>query len=287
MPTNLLLSTSSYEGFDTVLTTLEGVRSPRMLTMDLTSIDADANGKKYIKPGTIAVKKANGLGAPLKVSKLAAAITTSSTEATVTDSALFKAGDALVIPSPYARLAFAATWANGDTATLTLGGQSARHTTASFTTLTALATAAAATFTASLGQKATFIADGAFVHIFGGDFSTIAVASTVAGNGTFAISDSVTTLQGGVTVETIDSINRTTNVITLAGAADRSLPANAPLGVMASTDVIYGLMPSFIDLDETSNDVAIFTSCTVYGDRLPYWDSYIAKLLPEITLLAP
>ncbi|PZV19204.1 MAG: hypothetical protein DCF22_00620 [Leptolyngbya sp.] len=287
MPTNLLLETNAYEGSTSVLVTLEGVRSPRMLTMDLTSIAPDANGKKYIQPGTLAVKKANGLGAPLKVSKLTAAVTTSATDLVVSNAALFKAGDVLTIPTPYARLDLAGTWANADTATLTLGGQSALHTVASYTSLTALATALATTFTASLGSKASFIAEGAYIHIFGSDFLSISKSITVAGNGTLTIADAVTTLQGGVTVETIASIDLTTGTLTLSGAVDRRLPALAPLGVLASTDVIYGLIPSLIDLDETSNDVAIFTSCTVYGDRLPYWDSFIAKLLPEITLLTP
>lgn len=285
MPTNLLLSTSSYEGFDTVLTTLEGVRSPRMLTMDLSAIAPDANGKRYIQPGTLAIKKANGLGGLLKIGKLTAAITTSSTTVTVANPSLFNVNDALTIPVPYARLDLAGGWANGDTATITLGSQSAVHTVSGYTNLTALATAIALTLSNSLGQKASFIAEGAFIHIFGSDSLPLSKANT--GSGTLTIADSATTLQSGVTVETIASIDLTAGTLTLSGAADRRLPALAPVGVMASTDMIYGLIPSFIDLDQTSNDVAIFTSCTVYGDRLPYWDSYIAKLLPEITLLTP
>lgn len=284
MPTNLLLAESSFDGFESVLATLEGVRSPRMITLDLDAISPDRNGKKYVQPGTMIVKRADGKGVPYKTGKLAAAVTTSATSLTVNNASLFQAGDALTLAQPYARIDLGGTWANADTATVNLAGQTVTHTVASYTNLTALALAIAATLTSSaLSQKATFIAEGQYIHVFGSDNLPIVVAKT--GSGTFALDGSAINLQSGLTVETIASIDVVTNTLTLAGAADRRLPAGAAIGVSAGTDLLWGMVVSPIDVSTVSNDVACYTSCTVYGDRLPVWNGYLQRQFPEITLL--
>lgn len=288
MPTNLLLAENSFEGFDSVLATLEGVRSPRMITLDLAAISPDENGKKFIKPGTLILKRSDGKGVPYKTAKLAAAVTTSATALTVDNASLFKAADVLTVAVPYARLDLAGTWANADTASITLEGQTVVHTVADYSTLTALATAIAATLNTSfLSSKANFIAEAQYVHVFGGDTYAIAAAETTAGDGTLTVANSATRLTQGTSVETIATggVAADTNILSLVGAVDRRLPAGAPIGAGSGSDQIWGMVVSPIDVSELSNDVACYTSCTVYGARLPIWNAYLQKLLPEITLI--
>lgn len=287
MPTNLLLSESHFGGLDSVLATLEGVRSPRMITLDLEAISPGEGGKRMIAPGTIIMKRPDGFGVPYKTSKLSSAITTSSTSLVVSNASLFKAGDVLTVSAPYARLDLAGTWANGDTATVTLDGQTASHVVADFSTLTALAAAIASTFDNALGQKAQFVPDAQFIHIFGADTVPISAGETTAGDGTLTVAGSATGLTTGATVETVATggVNVETNTLTLVGAADRRLPAGAAIGVAGSGEVPYGMVVSPIDVTDFSNDVACYTSATVYGERLPVWNSYLQRLFPEITLL--
>lgn len=287
MPTNLLLSESHFEGFDSVLVTLEGVRSPRMLTVDLDSISPGAGGKKFIKPGTVMLRRPDGFGIPYKAAKVGAAVSTSATALTVDNAALFKPGDVLTVATPYARLDLAGTWANGDTATVTLDGQAVAHIVADYSTLTALAAAIAATLNTALDSKAKFIAEAQYIHIFGGDTVPLSAGETTAGDGTLAVAGGATGLTTGATVETIATggVDVETNTLTLTGALDRRLPAGAVIGVATSGAVPYGMVVSPIDVTDFSNDVACYTSATVYGDRLPIWNSYLQRLFPEITLL--
>lgn len=292
MPTNLLLSSNQYgEGWIDVIATLEGSRVPRMATIDLDSIAADSNGKKYLKAGTVIIKGADGFGRPYPVSKIAsAAITTASTAIVVDNAGIFKEDDVLVVMKPYARADLASTWANADTATVVLDGQSVTYTVADYTSLTALATAIAETLNDSiLGKKVEVIAEAQYLHFFGKDGRNypISVSEVTAGTGTFTLNGSVTALQSNVSVETVDTdgVNTTTNTLTLADTANIRLPIGAPIGVNDLAGEIWGMVAVMVDLQNQSNDVGCYTALSVHGGRLPYWDGILQAALPEITLV--
>jgi len=292
MPTNLIQSSASYEGDIHVLATEQGLRSPRMLTIDLTAMDFDADGNKLLRSGQIIVKLASGLGAPYKASKLGVATATNSAALTPSQTGLFRVGDALVVAAPHASVTFALTWANGDTAEVTIDGTPYEYTVADYSTLAALATTYAAGFNASdAGAKATAIASGATVHFFGkAGGASIAVASLTAGDGTLTVTGSATALESGKTVGTVSSIAED-GVITLGANAAIALPSESPIKAL-NQGQIYGMVltPHIIAsqtnaLAALSNDVACYTSASVYGARLPYWDAACAAALPEITLV--
>lgn len=297
MPTNLRRTSQFAEGDISVLYSENGLRSPRMRTIDLTKIQADADGNKILRSGTIIVKSGE-YGRPLPAAKIATAITTASTSIVVDNAGNFTNGEALVVTRPYARLDLALVWADNDTATVTLDGNPIIHTVTGFTTLTALAVAIAATLNgnSTFSSKATAIPENQYIHLFGKDGRNyaIAVAENTAGTGTLTIADSVTSLQSGVTVGTLaaaNAVNVATNTLTLAAAAARRLPADAPIGVAIAPSDVVGmvlttqLLSGGIDLTPVSNDVACYTSASVFGARLPVWDEWLQRALPEITLV--
>lgn len=190
---DMFLRTTVYETDDlNVLATEQGLRSPRMLTLDLNYVAPNENGVKIIKPGTLIAKLASGYGRPYPAALAIAATATTSPTLTVKDASLFKVGDVIKKTS--------------STGT-TIGTVQAIDTTAGTITLTANAAAA------------------------------------------IAIGDALVSVESG-----------------------------------AVTD-LYGMVLSVINLTEFSNDVACYTSCSVYGQRLPYWNAAIQAQFPEITLV--
>lgn len=292
MPQNLYLGIKDYSNLDIgIAATAEGLRSPRMLTLDTTKVQLNANGQKFLPAGTIIQRLPSGLGAPLARTTTFEPVATNETEIDVFNSAFFANSNPIVVTAPYASVTFGGTWANTETATLTIAGQASIHTalTAHLGTLDALATAAKTTFEAALGHLITILQDGTTLYLLSrnGANHAIAVAETAA-SGTFTITGGVSTLQSNVSVGTIAAANgvnavATQPTITLAANASVPLPLGMPIGVNGG--VIWGMTLRMIDLLETSDDIACYTAGAVYGDRLPYWDASIQAALPEITLV--
>jgi hypothetical protein len=93
------------------------------------------------------------------------------------------------------------------------------------------------------------------------------------------------TSTAGTTVGTVEAIGAGTIMLT-ANAAVAVAVGDALLAADAgSVDDILGMVLSVIDLSAFSNDVACYTSCSVYGDRLPFWNDELQAKLPEITLV--
>lgn len=287
MPTNLRLYSDSFTAnWVGVLATENGLRSAPMLTIDVNGVAADALGLKWILPGELIARLPSGFGRIYPASTVTAnPVTASSTSFTVKMANRFAVGEALTIPVPYARLDFGGTWANGDTATLTMDGQSVTYTVVNFTNLTALAAAFATAITNATPaafRRVEAIAENQYVHLFGARTYAISVSKT--GAGTLTIDTGATALQSGVAVGTVQAIDPITNTVTLTAASLRRLPIGGKIGV-ATPATIVGMVLSPWDLTKSSNDVAAYTSATVYGARLPYWDKAISALLPEITLV--
>ncbi|MGL5925545.1 hypothetical protein [Chroococcidiopsis sp.] len=86
---------------------------------------------------------------------------------------------------------------------------------------------------------------------------------------------------------TVQSLDTAANTITLSAASASALSVrDIVLGTDANNpSAIVGMILSLNDLGDNPNDVAAYTSATVYGMRLPMWDSFIQNLFPEITLM--
>lgn len=128
---------------------------------------------------------------------------------------------------------------------------------------------------------------------FPGSYATAATATsantiTVRNASVFKIGDVlVSGLPTAPTaLGTIASINFDTNVITLAANTTTAVVIGDPVYVNITTlaaDLI-GLCVVPHDITNDSNDIAGYLSASVYRDRLQFWNSAIAALLPEIKL---
>jgi hypothetical protein len=92
-------------------------------------------------------------------------------------------------------------------------------------------------------------------------------------------------------VGTIASINVAAKTVTLAANTSTAIAVGDKI-VGASDDIAnigepYGIIISLIDITDTSDDVACYTSASVFAARLPYWDAAMQTKFPEITLVDP
>lgn len=191
MPSNLIRNTGTFGGIDNVLASEIGLRSPRMLSLDLANFTPLNGDHVVLKPGTVLCQLASGLGRAYPASKAAATTATSSPTVTVNNPTVFKVGDVLVN-------------------------------------------------------------------------------------------------QAGAALGTIQAINATTGVITLAANSATAIAlTDFVVANDASAGTFYGIAISEIDLTNQSNDVACYTSASVYRERLPFWSTALSTAFPEITLIDP
>lgn len=196
MPTNMYFARRVFDDNLAlgVLASVEGLRSPGTITIDVASVTADADGAKTLRPGRIIVSgngAASGFGRVLPGAIATATTTTSQATITVDDVTSFRVGDVLVKGAPGA--------------------------------------------TAALG--------------------------------------------------TIASINSTTRVITLGANSVTAVAISDQIWVNVAQNTIRGITVAPIDLLNDSNDVALYVAASVYGARLPFWNSLAQAQLPGIVLV--
>lgn len=267
-------------------------------TVDLSFLQPDSEGFKSIKAGAIFCDiPASNFVRVLPLTRVAAALTTSDSTATVADAKLFKNSEALVIARPYATLTFAGTVATGNTITLTLQGQALTYTlVGGDTTATITATSFAAFINAgAASDKVLAIASGAVVYFYSKTGLPYTFATSVTGGGVTSTA-SAAVMQENVAIASIHAstaINTTTNVITLAGSSAVNQPIGAPIGVAVKPSAILGLSVEKRLIASTqalqralSNDVNIYDEADIYTSLIPYWDEAIALALPKITSVA-
>jgi hypothetical protein len=271
-------------------------RAPFSRTVDLSYLQADANGSKLIKAGSIFVDiPSSNYVRPLPLTRVSvAALAATDTTVTVADAKLFKNAEALIIPRPYATLTFAGTVATGNTITLTLQGQALTYTlVAGDTTATITATSFAAFINAGVASdKILAIASGAIVYFYSKTGIPYLFATSVTGGGVTSTA-SAATMQENVAIASIHAstaINTTTNVITLAAGSAVAQPIGAPIGVAVKHSAIIGLSVEKRLISTTqalqqslSNDVNIYDYADIYTSLIPYWDEAISLALPKIT----
>lgn len=286
MPTNLLLAHSEFSAEDSVLASFEGMRVGKSLTIDLTKFGNNADGSKMLRSGDVIADIGNGYGRPLPRARTAAALTTSQNTVTTANARFFIPGDVLTIPTPSARITLGGTWAQNDTATVTVAGQSAVATAGASPTPTTVAAAlATAVNNGAVGLLVQAIADGTDVWLFAKSDRAHTVAVSRTGSGTIALAGSATALASGLAIGTIaaNGVNVNTNVVTLTGNATNPLPNGAPIGVSGAN--VAGIVLTPIIFSVMSNDVACYVGATVWETRMPYWDGSLKSALPEIVLI--
>ena len=294
MPTNSY-STLTFTGTDATVLATENAVAPKGLTMDLTYLIADSDGNKYVKAGAILSKLSTGKGRVLGLTRLAAIATSSSTtELTVDDGLIFKAGEAIIVARPYATITLALTWDTDDTMTCTLDGQAFTVTPGSATVATGATNAAAAlNALPQFAAKAEAYATGAIIYVFSKTLDTYSFAASEATTGDGTATASGTVLLSGVSVGAVHGTTApTATSLTLAAASAVTLPIDTPIGVYCDPNDIYGLTANkhllastASEIDEMVNDLAAYDEGVFYQSRLPYWDNAIAAALPKISLV--
>ncbi len=298
MGANLLNST--FTGFDEDINILatNDYAAPISRTLDLTYLQADANGAKLVRPGSVITNiPSSDYVRVYPLTTVAAALAASDTTVTVADSKLFKASEAMVIMRPYATLTFAGTVATGNTITLTLQGQALTYTlVAGDTTATITAASFAAFINAGVASdKVLAIASGAVVYFYAKTGIPYTFATSVTGGGVTSTA-SAAVMQENVAIASIHAstaINTTTNVITLAAGSAVAQPIGAPIGVAIKPSDILGLVvqkllvaSTQLLLDALADDVAVYREADIYTSLIPYWDASLQDALPQISSIA-
>ena len=269
---------TDYESYQQIWAAGNGGKSPFSKSIDASFYQPDSDADKIVPPGTwFGSIPGSNLVRVLPRTTLTAVTSTGAATISVANARKFKATDVLVAIVPLAFATFASTWANADTATFTFGGDySITHTVSGFTTLTALATAAAVTLNADVwfNRRYIAIADGAIVYFYplvSGQPTTPLFSVSKSSVGTLTASGTSFTSQLSLGTIATGGINTTTNVITLTGNVDRILPAGYPIGVASSAPI--GLLDKPVDLIRGSiQDIGLYTGGSVYESRLDYID---------------
>lgn len=148
----------------------------------------------------------------------------------------------------------------------------------------------------ALGQKilpaGTVIVDGngagtGLARAYPGSKATAAAGTgvdklTVVNASVFKVGDALVKGTGaGTSIGTVAAISG--DEITLSANLAAAVALGDPIYVAGITSGILGIISAPHNLAD-SNDVACYSSASVYRDRLPFWDANIAAALPEITL---
>lgn len=131
-------------------------------------------------------------------------------------------------------------------------------------------------------------ATAGFARAFPGSKATADAATTVnkltvSSASVFKAGDALVKGTGaGTAIGTVQSVSG--NEITLAANLAAAVASGDSIYVAGITaDKVLGIISAPHNLAD-SNDVACYSSASVYRDRLPFWNDEIAKALPEITL---
>jgi hypothetical protein len=291
---------SSFDQYQQIWASSEGMRSPKMYTFDPALVSADANGFKISHPGLYAAAVGNGKARLLPRTRLTTASATNAATLVISANTIpaFVATDVLHVMAPYAIATFTGTWANSDTATVVLNGITFSYVVAGYSTLAALATTFAGVLNANqqFSQIALAAASGAAVWILAKDLKSLYAISTqpsdtTAGDGTLPITGSATALAySNTAVGTVSTLAHSTNTITLTGNAGVAVPVGVAIGVRTVKPI--GLIGKPHDYTSTfyfpgddNNELGIYQSGSVYRARLPYVDGEVEQMFPELILV--
>ena len=261
--------------------------APRGCTLDATKVTANAEGYKPVD-GLAWIMGPVDAARPLPRTNTTAAATASSTTVLSVDKAsYFVDADVLIVRPPMAQIDLANAWAASDTLDVTIQGLTYQYT-SDTATLSEIASDVADGINAdaSLSPMVSAIASGDSIWLTADDYLTpytISVSATTAGDGTAAISESLTMLTPNQSVGTIatDGVDVANNQLTLDAASAIDLPIGLPVGV--ATSDILGLIRAELELTQPDNlNQGCFTKASVYTAALPYYDGETDRLFPQI-----
>lgn len=292
MPTNL--ETRRDYGISPVTIFADTPSAANMVTFDTTFLQADADGNQILEAGRPLMAMASGLGRAYPYTTVAVLAASGVSAVTVANARYFKVGDTVTIARPYMSITLSGSFANGVTITTQIDNTTTAVptlTVSGYVDLATLAGTLAAYLNAApaFADRATAIADGAIIHVYGKAAAGLALV-LAASAGTFTAS--ATSLQANVAVGTIAAagINATTNVITFASTISVRLPVGAPLAIPVDRSAILGLAgyqyllgTISAQLEPESNDIPAYYDAAVYAARIPVpMDRWMRDALPEI-----
>lgn len=265
-----------------------------MVTFDTTFLQADADGNQILEAGRPLMVMASGLGRAYPYTTATVLAASGASTVTVAKARYFKVGDTVTIARPYMSITLSGSFANAVTITVQIDNTTTAiptYTVSGYVDLATLAGVLAAYLNAApaFADRATAIAEGAIIHVYGKSVQGMALV-LAASAGTFTAS--ATTLQANVAVGTIATagINVTTGVLTFASTTSVRLPIGAPLAVPVDRSAILGLCgyqyllgATSTQLSPESNDIPAYYDADVYTARIPVpMDRFMRDVLPEI-----
>jgi hypothetical protein len=296
-------------GYESVLARMEGQRSPRLITLDpnfcTAAMGASGMAQKLIRPGYFAGSIPGSNKARILPRTLTtAAIASSGTSLAVKDSQIFIVNDVIKTIAAAGSITIDSSsggWAAGDTITATIDGSAVTYTVVAgdiggslaatnLNVANALLAAIRADYrtkpkvngSAAAGSGTTAVLSLYSLAI--NQRPTLAAAET--GTNATATASGSSFAAGGVTVGTITAVDPIAKTITIGAGAAVAVAAGVPVGVPESRPEGLGMIQPTQPIDLIRNvnqNYGLFTSASVYGQRLPYWDGELAALFPEIT----
>lgn len=282
--------------FPPVIATELGLRSPRSVELDPALVTgyvgAQGIAQKLVPPGAFAAFiPGSSKFRVLPRTRLTAASSSATLSVSKHTAQFFVPGDTLSVVAPFSKITLAGTWVAGDSITFTVDGKPWTYVVgvAAITPTDIAADIALKIKKSLLNATIEAAASGTDVNLISleDDTAAFTVAKTsTAGTALPAIGN----LAYGPAIGTVQSVlydpNTDIHQIVLTAVPVSAIPAGVPIGDLRYSPANEGMMTpnTCQDLMWANNTfVVCFTSLTVYGQRLPYWDGQLARLYPEIT----
>jgi hypothetical protein len=288
----MYLKIKEFTGDKPILFGQTNYRAPFGVVIAEQDILADINAMKTIPEGMFVVEvgdKARFL--PRAITKNAIA-TNSPTITLKSPCQTFKVGDVLYQVAGYAEVTFGGTVAQNDVITLKIGdanysvtaGSSPTGATvaAAFVTDHATALLAKGATISQKGSTATLVIKATDALELGYAASSGAISVTVNTSTPGFLGDNILPLG---TISSIAAVNTSgERVVTLAGNAAYTVPANCRIGV--SVNKYLGIYPFKLDFTETPmSHLAPIAECDgVYEQNLPYIDSQLKRVFSDLRI---
>lgn len=91
--------------------------------------------------------------------------------------------------------------------------------------------------------------------------------------------------ENGDPIGTVSAVNVDAGTVTLAANSTTAIAIDDFIvGDTASAGESIGIIVATIDIAKLSDDLAVYTSASVHGARMPYWPQAMKDKFPEITL---
>lgn len=258
---------------------VENIESVAGVHIEAANVGFNQKGVKAV-PAGLFLSQVAGVKRFLPRAKTGSALTTSSDNFEVAYPELFLPGDVLYHLEPVATITLAATWAAGDTLSVSLGNYSYTLETTQASPTTVAAEYVAGFNASTLGSVARASNAAGVISIYSkGSTPVVSAFALTAGDGTATPTQFNAT---PILIGTIDRIDHVNSTIYLVANSAINLAEGAQFGTL--TDAIYGLHAHVVDFsDRPSVDLnAVHGASKVYEVSLPYWDHDLKEKFPKL-----